>query len=521
MSHNNDNNGSSTPSTIAENNLVRKRLQDGVYKLSPIVLMGSSSSRKTSDIWTFYQSVSSASGESIASRKYACPTCLMVFQIAAQTSNLTRHECYKRRKKDTKNIASTNADEMENVKTKIPYAVFQRMRLSEMALVCLDNRPMHAVEGQGLHALLSDFTAVGASVGKRVSPDICGGLLSAPQTITDRISDLAAQMVEELVIELKRIRGAGSSVDLWTDDYTKTAYLGVTLHYIDGTNTLVERFLGMSHMTERNTALYITAKLVEIFQLYQIDITTNVRYKIKFVTDRGSNVRLAVEDFDQSDGDGSEFEANIHCFIHYTENTVEKMLHSCTQIQEWLSCASDMVHYFKVGAGRRTKLPKTLKTYCGTRWSSALKMFQSILHCWDAISADESGRAMPFMKMCDRSMLERIVDFLKLFSDAIQELEGSKQPTLYKVKPYVLLYTDTYLKIHQEDTGTMLEAMKLAGIEYSSDTSRLNSILKNTHHMATFLHPLLVAPKLHLDENIKSKVHPSLYKYGKWWQLPL
>lgn len=94
------------------------------------------------------------------------------------------------------------------------------------------------------------------------------------------------------------------------------------------------------------TAAEIRHKIVESFANFEISEGEVLRY-VTFVTDRGSNIRAAIDDF-----------ANEICLAHFVNNIVSAMVH-IDSIKPIVKDAASLVRYVKtshIGSQLTSKL---------------------------------------------------------------------------------------------------------------------------------------------------------------------
>lgn len=166
----------------------------------------------------------------------ACKTCFKVFVFDSRkcgTSSLRKHA-------DTcagnKLITSSIEQYLsKGTELKVPHR-------DDKDFVCNDIRPFDAVHGEGFFALAQGLIDVGAQAGrvdvKQLLPD--------PTTVSRGVNKYAEEIRQKRIPELKmQLEGSNGAVtlDMWTDDYRKTSYLCVTLHYINNKWELIERVL--------------------------------------------------------------------------------------------------------------------------------------------------------------------------------------------------------------------------------------------------------------------------------------
>lgn len=297
--------------------------------------------------------------------------------------------------------------------------------------------------------------------------------------------------------------GGSISLDAWTDKTRKATFFGLTVHFIsceNGKLVLNDRVLVIRELSaETKNGEYLKEKVDEYLE--EFNLMQYVGDKIIFVSDRGTNIVKALASFE-----------SINCFAHLIHNTVEKILDKNVTVR----VVTSIVKYFKIN-GINSLFEKTLKSNVATRWNSVLRMLESFIEVWDAISEilNQPPSSRPSDKEKDRlrakhstefntiSLSELILlrDFLQPFKTATDEVEATKKPTLHLVHPW-------YLELHAHMQPsvldpTMIAAFKSTGLMYWTNT--VKNYVTNFHDVATFLHPEMKGLKF-LTSQEKSKV---------------
>lgn len=294
---------------------------------------------------------------------------------------------------------------------------------------------------------------------------------------------LVREELKSICCQVIRNRGGSLSIDCWLDKHKKTTFLGVTIHFIideEGTLKLHDRILCTRELhIETKDGIYIRGKLMEY--LASFDLETEVD-NIVFVSDRGSNMIKAVEPYMSS-----------HCFAHMMHNTVVKMFSVVPGI---VDDVKSLVKYFKV-TGLSSALETALKSYIKTRWNTIYFMMDSVVENWDDIvSILTMKNEMNRMAGIDKSTLEILCNFMKIFDVATKEIEASKSPTIHLVIPWYFKILK-YLDFNGVDSA-IVSNMKSTGRQYL-----LNNIAKHLskyQKIAVFLYPMTKSMKMYNRE---------------------
>lgn len=167
--------------------------------------------------------------------------------------------------------------------------------------------------------------------------------------------------------------GAAIAMDCWLDKAKKVTFFGVTAHFIEETSDgfiLNDRIICARDLhTDAKDGLYLRGKLLEYLTSYNLE---NLISKLVFVSDRGSNIRKALEIYEA-----------IACFAHMVNNLVDSML---VEISDLVVSVKALVKYFKV-TGLNAALDTTLKSFVPTRWNSVFYMIESVIINYDPINS--------------------------------------------------------------------------------------------------------------------------------------
>ena len=219
--------------------------------------------------------------------------------------------------------------------------------------------------------------------------------------------------------------------DMWTDNYSHTPYISATAHYIENWNLksrilFTSEFDGHIRKTGENILTAIT-KGLQVFDVNQADMK-----KIKFITDRGSNMIAAFRRHTRLD-----------CIAHLISTCLKHTLgkkHSPIPIQELLSSCTALVKLFKQKPVLNSQLQVCLKLMCDTRFNTVYMMLLPIQTQYHTIYEllQKGGYDVDMVDIIDKALLSSLVAFLKPFYDATNQLEGELAPTIQFVLPIIM-----------------------------------------------------------------------------------
>jgi Hermes transposase DNA-binding domain len=187
------------------------------------------------------------------------------------TSHLRRHA-------DSCNAgASVNSPSIANFfkPSGVSNAAKQQIIEKCVHFVCRDIRPFQTVAGEGFQALADALIMIGVKYGQVAASEI----LHNPTTISRNIETKYAEIKENVVIpELLKyvnVYGGNITTDMWTEQFTQTSYITLTVHYVNDDWELVCRTLSTSEFDHdlRHTGVNIRKTIGAILDSFEIDST--------------------------------------------------------------------------------------------------------------------------------------------------------------------------------------------------------------------------------------------------------
>ena len=181
-------------------------------------------------------------------------------------------------------------------------------------------------------------------------------------------------------MQLTEYNGA-FTLDMWTDDYRKTGYLCVTLHYINQKWELTERVLCTSEWdsTLHKTADNLRPAITQALRKYSLDEFFS---KLVYVTDRGANIVTALRTV-----------TRLSCAAHILNTVLHTTLGKpaeddifAEEVSALIESAKSLVTYFKQ-TNLQNRLKRTLKASVETRWNSLHTMLESISSQYEDVRA--------------------------------------------------------------------------------------------------------------------------------------
>lgn len=293
-----------------------------------------------------------------------------------------------------------------------------------------DNRPMEIVSGEGFQNLAQFLVEMGAKHGHI---DV-STILPHPTTISRHIGDVKKTLNEQIFPNIQNAiinYECSATTDMWTDKFKHNAFITMTVHFFDENfflrkNVLFTSLFGFGEPKEikkimKKSGKNIKAEIIKQFEMLGYD--RELLKKIRFVTDRGSNVVTALEDYSRDD-------CRAHRLNTILQNTfdnddvpliVTKILKICKKIVKYLK-----------DSGKTNQLAKAVVQECETRWNTILGVIDSITGQYDQIKkllTIEQRKKWYF----NVDLAKEISSFLTPFKEATESLEGDTYPTACKV----------------------------------------------------------------------------------------
>lgn len=340
-------------------------------------------------------------------------------------------------------------------------------------LVCKDLNSFATVEGEGMIDFAHTIWNMGAIHGAVGRDDIANALPSAV-TVSRNVRKIALQKKEEMTARLQEIFTSNLflaiTTDIWQDDHNRLSYLSVTVHYYSSSGELCDQLITMKPLEcgKKKDAPYIKRIIKEALEERGIPFDEK---KLIFVTDRGSNIKKALDRF-----------IRLNCFPHFINNTVRESCKIDT-IKNVLDACSSLVKYFKI-SGLNNELETSLKSAVKTRFNSSLTMIESILKNKEMLSVIlDRENELHRLQNIDFSIMEELNEFLKPFKHWSEFTERSLKPSLCHVWIAIdSIIQHCSIKPNESHLTTLMKIKAISYIESKFD-------LHKFHRIATFLNP--------------------------------
>lgn len=343
-----------------------------------------------------------------------CTNCQTILSYKNSTTGMNRHKCV------LKSTESNTISKQDKDKIKL-----------KCALMCAkDLRPFNFVGGNGFHDLAQELINTGAKYGEIDAASV----LPHPTTVSRHLAEMADEIRLEIIPKIKTAiaeKQCAMTCNLWTDNYRKLHYLTITSSYIEEilhkwklkTNVISTTKFPDTSKTGENILLEIQE------QMSMLDITD--LKNITFVTDQGSNIKKALENY-------KRLSCLAHCLNTSLRHTLDETFlnEEVPDVFFSIQSARRIVGYMK-RSGLVVHLEKTLKQDIETRWNSIFILLNSFHTQYEEIANILLEKNKYYMiSAYNKKLMEEIINFLKLFKDATDDLEGEKEPTLPLAVPW-------------------------------------------------------------------------------------
>lgn len=424
------------------------------------------------DLWQQFDMIQSVETKEIIQGFIVCKLCpkIMRYKPVNGSSNALSHT-----KKN--HTMPENVPKIDQFipKKKMSINAVDKGKLVDAALkiVTTDLRPYAVVEGEGMLHFTHTIWNLGAKYGNIQKEDL---IEIMPSAIT-----MSRQVKLKAVIEKNRMGGLlqtmfasclffGLTCDLWQDDFHHLSYLVLTAHFYNDNMKLCDQMISLLTLdvARKKDGPFIRQSIKQALEIKNIVFDPN---KLIFVTDRGSNIKNALQDF-----------TRLNCFPHFMNNTVREAC-KIDIIQTTIKQCSELVRYMKI-SGLNNEFRIVLKSAVKTRFNSTLIMIDSIMLNWAKLNdilirENEQHR----INNIEFDTLKQMNDFLKPFKHWSDHSEKSKSPSLCNV----WIAIDSIIKhcAVGEDDEHLTTLMKVKALCYIEK----RFVLHKFHRIATFLNP--------------------------------
>ncbi|GBN23234.1 Zinc finger protein 618 [Araneus ventricosus] len=351
---------------------------------------------------------------------------------------------------------------------------------------------LEAIKDPEFHKILQMCITVGAIYGD-VNID---SLLCATPTLTSFIlNDLYVTTVNAFYTEFQHSYGATYKLNIWIDEQMKSPFISVHCNYTNSNGQLKSVII---HTDDFDYESKTADNVREWFAHFLADQPV-IPFKRLIAIDHESNLVAAFKD-----------EPCIKCSVQPLTSILQLMASkgANSELPDFINLLSncvDLVDYFERISGQ-FQLPEELTKCTDDKWTSILALFRSIDNQYENILNALNATSATHLLSVEKSTVSSVVEFFKLFEDAIIQLSSSTEPALNLVIPWVAKI-QKHCAVDPDDTAALKQFKANIGIEVND---RLVKSINVYHRMATFLDPrfkkmVFGAPAEHRDACNKVK----------------
>lgn len=226
-----------------------------------------------SEVWDVFHVIVNEKGDELDQFFY-CIKCEQIkFIRSSATTQLLRHSCI------STSSANVDADSID------------KLNKAAAKFVCMDLRPMYALEGEGLCEIFKAGIELGKKYPKANTESLMANFPSrkSVKTIIANEANDAKQNIKAIFKSAIKQGGFGCTLDLWTDNYKHNSYMGMTANVYIATDDCIELkriVFNMEHVTEIfKSKDLIKSKIIEVLNDFDVN-REEIKNSITFTTDR-------------------------------------------------------------------------------------------------------------------------------------------------------------------------------------------------------------------------------------------
>lgn len=269
--------------------------------------------------------------------------------------------------------------------------------------------------------------------------------------ITKRLEDKYNVMSLKVKNIFANIPAICLTMDAWTETHTTNSFLGVTAHFLEDVN-IKSATLGIELLTERHTIPYLTTKIEEFCNEWQIDIS-----KVSAcVTDNAANIVGAARAVFGKD-------KHLACFAHTLNlipaaalgtkkvdnvevanvpgipDLIKKVKKIVTFSHTSYNFSNDLKSFQKQNGAKEGTCLRLIQDV-STRWSSTYEMCERFLRLIDVVGAAAVKYSeVEMLTGVEIATLTTMKDLLEPFAQVTTEVSSEKNSTSSKIIPLISL----------------------------------------------------------------------------------
>jgi len=309
----------------------------------------------------------------------------------------------------------------------------QEKKMTDLCVkfAAVDLRPFQIVNGKGFKELAQGLINIGDRHGKINVNQV----LPHPTTISRKTSAVAQRVREDFLPEVRKAIQDGACAlesDMWTDKYTKRAYLTVDCQYCTPNFELKSLTLFTKEFPPRQKK---TGENIREFfekEMREMGLPTPLVKRAAINTDEGSNMVKAFEDYQRLSCNAHVLATVLRNIFDFNKNDKEKsfLFTKCPLTYECVKACLCVATYIKI-SGKNLELARSVKLMVETRWNTLVDMIESVCLVMPQIREllEEEGKSDKLDRW-DGEIATQLVEFLTPFRTATLDLQSKKTQTL-------------------------------------------------------------------------------------------
>ena len=309
----------------------------------------------------------------------------------------------------------------------VPQHVKDKMTDACVKMCSVDLRPFSVVNGPGFKNVAQSLIEVGAKFGNVNAEEV----LPHSPTISRKTCVVAEKVREKFLPEVKEaleMKSCAFDADMWSDKYTKTAYLTTTAQYVTEDFKLKSLVLftvdfpAEQAKTGANIRKFSTTALEKLY-ISEADIE-----HVTHLTNGGANMISAYASRNR-----------LPCTAHNLATVLRHLLDekflrlNAPSVMTSLEVARNIVTYIK-RSGLCKLLPHSVKTMIEVRWDTVVEMLTSLCDAFPHVMQILiQKREQHRLDGWDGEIVTDLIDLLLKFKLVTKELQAKKVPTIQNV----------------------------------------------------------------------------------------
>lgn len=233
---------------------------------------------RSSSVWNVFHEIIDDDGNAI-DQFYFCTNCKTVehsTRSGGSTTKLLRHPCVIPVERNLVNVNSRDLDKIKRAAAKF---------------VCMDLRPINAIECSGLRELIWTGIELGKKYPVLTAEDFFQ-FFPSRNTVKSIIADEAIRAKNAIKILFRnsiKQGGLGCTLDLWSDSFKSNSYMAMTANVVLVSETCIQQKPLVFHMGYIEDIVkskqVVKSRIIEVFNEFEVS-TLEMKENVTITTDR-------------------------------------------------------------------------------------------------------------------------------------------------------------------------------------------------------------------------------------------